>query len=72
MLTFQDNDLSTWRVEAYMRTPEFVQGRCPVKRVIYMRLPHPAVHENHGQYQVRSISRNVYNSMSIYEFEELG
>ena len=24
-----------------MRTPEFAQGRCPVKRVIYMRLPHP-------------------------------
>ena len=54
-MTFQDNNRSTWRVEAYMRSPEFVQGRCPVKRVIYIRLPHPAMHQNHGQYQVRSI-----------------
>ena len=40
-------------VEAYLRSAEFVEHPSAVKRLIYMRLPHPAVHENHGQYQVR-------------------
>ena len=40
-------------VEAYLRSAEFVERPLAVKRLIYMRLPHPAVHENHGQYQVR-------------------
>ena len=40
-------------VEAYLRSAEFVERPLAVKRLIYMRLPHPAVHEKHGQYQVR-------------------
>ena len=42
-------------VEAYLRSAEFVERPSGVKRLIYMRLPHPAVHEKHGQYQVRKI-----------------
>ena len=37
--------MSISRVEAYLRSAEFVQCPSAVKRVIYMRLPHPAVHE---------------------------
>ena len=47
--------MSISRVEAYLRSAEFVQRPSGVKRLIYMRLPHPAVHEKHGQYQVRKI-----------------
>ena len=39
-------------VEAYLRSADFVEHPSAVKRLIYMHLPHPAVHENHGQYQV--------------------
>ena len=42
-------------VEAYLRSAEFVEHPSGVKRLIYMRLPHPAVHEKHGQYQVRKV-----------------
>ena len=42
-------------VEAYLRSAEFVERPSGVKRLIYMRLPHPAVHEKHGQYHVRKI-----------------
>ena len=31
-------------VEAYLRSAEFVERPSGVKRLIYMRLPHPAVH----------------------------
>ena len=57
-------------VEAYLRSADFVQGRSPVKQVIYIRLPHPAVHENHGQYQVRKIqitSTSIKKSKSVNE-----
>ena len=47
--------MSISRVEAYLRSAEFVQRPSGVKRLIYMRLPHPAVHEKHGQYQVWKI-----------------
>ena len=47
--------MSISRVEAYLRSAEFVQRPSGVKRLIYMHLPHPAVHEKHGQYQVRKI-----------------
>ena len=40
-------------VEAYLRSAEFVERPSVVKRLIYMHLPHPAVNENHGQYQVQ-------------------
>ena len=52
-LKFQDKDMSISRVEAYLRSAEFVERPSGVKLLIYMRLPHPAVHEKHGQYQVR-------------------
>ena len=42
-------------VEAYLRSAEFVERPSGVKRLIYMHLPHPAVHKKHGQYQVRKI-----------------
>ena len=42
-------------VEAYLRSAEFVERPSGVKQLIYMHLPHPAVHEKHGQYQVRKI-----------------
>ena len=35
--------MSISRVEAYLRSAEFVQRPSGVKRLIYMRLPHPAV-----------------------------
>ena len=47
--------MSISRVEAYLRSAEFVEHPAGVKRLIYMRLLHPAVHEKHGQYQVRKI-----------------
>ena len=47
--------MSISRVEAYLRSAEFVERPAGVKRLIYMRLPHPAVHEKHEQYQVRKI-----------------
>ena len=40
--------MSISKVEAYLRSAEFVQRPSGVKRLIYMRLPHPAVHEKHG------------------------
>ena len=50
--TFQEHNLSVMHVEAYLRgsarNGEDLVGR----RIIYIQLPHPAVHRNHGQYQV--------------------
>ena len=40
-------------VEAYLGSADFVERSLVVKQLIYMCLPHPAVHKNHGQYQVR-------------------
>ena len=39
-------------VEAYLRSADFVECPSAVKQLIYMRLTYPAVHKNHGQYQV--------------------
>ena len=47
---FQEGDHSIIRMEEYIRN--FGREHIKTTRGLYIRVPHPTVHQNHGQYQV--------------------
>ena len=49
-ILFQEHDMSILKVETFLR--EWKQYDLKCRRVLFIRLPHPAVHKNHGQFQV--------------------
>ena len=51
-LTFQEQDLSLVHMDAYLRSGAGNGEDSVGRHIIYIWLPHPAVHRNHSQYQV--------------------
>ena len=49
---FQEHDFSVVHMEAYLRSLTLKGEDSIGRRILYIRLPHPAVHKNRGQFQV--------------------
>ena len=49
---FQGQDFSVVHMEAYLRSLTLNEEDSVGRWILYIRLPHPAVHKNHGQFQV--------------------